>query len=109
VKKQVDSVCESKGGGGIWDLREQEQEQEQNPSRGDPKMKRVSDVFDIIWGDVCYGMDYRRVWEIKERLYYNLQLSSARSVYIYIYIYILFSFSHGCFYGICGAKWFTRV
>jgi hypothetical protein len=107
VKKQVDSVCESKGGGGIWDLREQEQEQEQNPSRGDPKMKRVSDVFDIIWGDVCYGMDYRRVWEIKERLYYNLQLTSALS--IYIYIYILFSFSHGCFYGICGAKWFTRV
>jgi len=23
-------------------------------------MKRVSDVFDIIWGDVCYGMDYRK-------------------------------------------------
>jgi hypothetical protein len=82
-------------------------------------MKRVSDVFDIIWGYVCYGMDYRRVWEvpsqlikIKERLYYNLQVPL-----IYIYIYILFSFSYytfllmvdGCFYGICGAKWFTRV
>jgi hypothetical protein len=51
-------------------------------------MKRVSDVFDIIWGDVCYGMDYRRVCEIKERLDCNLQVP-----FIYIYIYIIFFFS----------------